>query len=34
MDWIKGTPPQDGKVDIMKFKSGIVCSGRYRYGGF
>ena len=33
MDWIKGTPPQDGKSYIMKFKSGIICSGRYRYGG-
>jgi len=30
--WIKGTPPKDNKTYLLKYKSGIICSGRYRYG--
>lgn len=30
--WNKGQPPKDGRRYLLKFSSGIVCSGRYRLG--
>jgi hypothetical protein len=32
MKWSEGQPPKDGKTYLLKFKSGIVCSGTYREG--
>lgn len=28
----QGTPPKDKRTYLLKFKSGIVCTGSYRYG--
>ena len=27
-----GEPPKDSRTYLLKFKSGILCSGKYRYG--
>lgn len=28
----EGTPPRDRRTYLLKFKTGIVCSGSYRLG--
>ena len=32
MSWKHGEPPRDKRTYLLKFKSGIVCTGSYRYG--
>ena len=27
-----GEPPKDGRTYLLKFKSGIICTGSFRYG--
>jgi hypothetical protein len=31
-EWIQGEPPRDGRRYLLRFKSGIVCSGMWRKG--
>jgi len=30
--WIEGEPPRDGVAYILRFKTGVVSSGSFRYG--
>lgn len=32
IEWKKGEPPKDGRIYLLKFSGGIICSGEYRYG--
>ena len=33
IQWKKGTPPENtGETFLLHFKSGVICSGRYRRG--